>query len=108
MEEYFDTETILSVVTKINYAKNLNKIYHLYWFLFDNDFINMDGIVLLDMQVSNHLLNIYPELLNIDISNINNLDKCIETYKNIFGDKLLISKIGVPLKKTHNKKLSKI
>lgn len=105
MEKDFDLEVILNVIIKIKYKENLNEIYNLYWFLYDDPFIMMDQIVFRDKEVINHLITIHPWLIQIKYKKQNDYDKWMMEQKCIYGDKITISKIGLPLSK--NKLLSK-
>ena len=106
MEEYqreFDLESILSVLTGINCTNDFYKVFELYWFMFEDDLINISGIQSLNSIAKNHILRIHPELKNIKFNNEMNLDLWLTNIKNIYGNTMTISIIGEPIV-TLNKK----
>ena len=99
LQEEFSLESILTIVTGINCTNDFYEVYELYWFMFENEFINDAGLLALKDKARSHILNIHPELKNVSYSKENDLDTWIFEQKSIFGDTLPISLIGEPIYK---------
>ncbi len=97
MQEDFELESILSILTGINCTDNFINVYELFWFIFEDNSINAMGISALKETAKKHILSIHPELKTIKYNSNINLDSWIEDQKNLFGNELTISIIGEPI-----------
>ena len=97
LQEEFSLESVLSIITGINCTNDFNEVYELFWFMFEDPFINTLGIVELRNSARNHILNIHPELRGVKYDKNMNFEKWINEQKELFGDSLVISVIGEPI-----------
>ena len=101
----FKLETILTIVTGVNLTDNFNEVYELAMYIYDDTFINTSAILLLKEEIKSHILNDHPELKNIDYVPVSPFAKVawLKELKQIYGETLLISKIGEILTKNKTK-----
>ena len=97
IQEEFSLESILSIITGRKFVNDFNEIYELYWFMFEDPFINATGICYLKDKASKHILNIHPELKNVSFKNGTDVNKWLDEQRQKFGNTLLISIVGEPI-----------
>ena len=97
MQEDFDLESVLSIITGINCTDDFYKVYELMWFMFEDQAIDNDKIIFLRNIAKNHILNIHPELKRVKIDTNIPLDYWIKKQKFIYGNTLTISVVGEPI-----------
>lgn len=98
MQQNFELETILSVTNRINFTNDFNKIFVLFWFVYNNNHITTVGIFELKDNLTKHLLTIYPELASaIYKGSLENIDSWIAEQKIKFGEALPVCRIGETL-----------
>lgn len=66
MQENFELETILTIITGIKFTEDFQKVYDLAWFVYDDSFINESGLCSLRQHLTEHLLTIHPNLKEIE------------------------------------------
>ncbi len=100
MQDDFDLEVVLSVLTGINLV-HFDELYDFFCFLFEDEDIVPEEIVSLRAIAKKHILRIHPELKPIKYEGTN-LYEWLSKQKVIYGEKVTISIIGeniVTLKK---------
>lgn len=115
MQEDFDLESVLTVVTGVNCTNDFEKVIDLFSFIFEDPLISMDKIIFLKNTAKNHILKIHPELKNISFDKdiiFNNGDKgiifnkWINAQKVRFGDTVTVSVIGEPIIRLEKRSMS--
>ena len=96
MQDDFELETVLSIITGINFTNDINSIYDLYSFIFEDPMLEYVDFNKLNELAKNHIFRIHPELKRVSI-NSTDLDKWLKLQKNIYGDTITISIIGEPV-----------
>ena len=91
MQEDFDLDVILSVVTRHNLTNNYNSIIELYSFMFETPNLTIEEYFNYYELGRKHILNLYPELNDIEFDRI---DSYLKKQTQKFGSKLTISIIG--------------
>lgn len=101
VQENFELETILTIMTGIKFTEDFQKVYDLAWFVYDDSFINESGLRLLRQNLMEHLLTIHPKLKEIESVPKLKFKKnsWLLNQKIKFGISLPVSKIGAQLKK---------
>ena len=106
MQDEFELETILSIVTGINCTDDFSKVYDLFSFMFEEPLISPTSVVFLKDTAVRHILAIHPELNNIVFDNSKDFNSWINEQKVKFGETLTISVVGEPIisfnKKTYH------
>ena len=97
MQEDFDLETILSIITGINCTNDFFNVYELFWFIFEDPMIDSEKIVSLREIAKNHLLKIHPMLRRVKYDKNIPIDEWIRRQKILFGNSLTVSIIGEPV-----------
>ena len=97
MQEDFELETILSVVTGINFTSNFGRIYDLFSFMFEDENIDIQKVNEYIPIARMHILTIHPELLNMTFNTNGNISEWLNDQKRIFGDFLKVSINGEKL-----------
>ena len=97
IQEEFSLEAVLSVISGINYTNDFNEVFELYWFMFEDPFINMSGICNLKDTATRHILTIHPELKSVIYNRNMNIDEWLDKQRQLFGNSLLISIVGEPI-----------
>lgn len=97
MQEDFDLETVLSLITGVNRSNNWSNIFELLLFIFEEeDFGQISMVELIDIA-KKHILNIHPELNNLIIDTNITPQNWINNQKAIFGNSITISILGEPV-----------
>ena len=94
MQDDFDLDAILTITTGVKCTDDFNKVYELFWFIFEDDLIGPLGIGMLKDTARNHILRIHPELKNVRYDQSMDIDTWVNNQKEYFGDKLTISILG--------------
>ena len=102
MQENISLETILSIITGISCTDDFDKVFELAWFVYDDKLINSAGLGIIKDELKEHLLNIHPELKDINYSkcalkNKIYLESWLKQQKEKFGETLPVSRLGEPL-----------
>ena len=98
MQDDFELETVLSIITGINFTNDINSIYDLYSFIFEDPMLEYVDFNELNENAKKHILKIHPELKHVSI-NTTDLVKWLNVQKLIYGDTMTISIIGEPVVK---------
>ena len=93
MQEDFELETVLSLVTGYNFTNDFDKVFDLVQFIFEDPFIDILGFNILKEAAIKHIFYLYPELQNISKDYID-FDTLLNEVKSIYGDEITISVIG--------------
>jgi len=99
-QKEFRLESILSVITGYVFTNSIDEVLELFWFMYDDPFIDTTGIYFLRKEAKKHILNIHPELKSVKLNKKDNKLEWINNQIELFGDTLQISKIGKPLDNT--------
>jgi len=98
MTQNFELETILSVITGINFTDDFNKVFALFWYAYNDNLISPTGLGALKNDLREHLLTIHPELAEAVYNRrVDNMDTWITEQKIKFGEFLPVSRIGETL-----------
>jgi len=97
MQEEFDLESVLTVITGINFTDDFSKIYDLYSFIFEDPLISTEEIIELSAIAKKHLLKIHPWLTTLSYNKITSKNNWLQTIKTIYGDNILVSVLGEPV-----------
>lgn len=106
MQKDFKLETILSLITNKSFVDDFNEVFELVWFLYDNPSINTCEICVLRDEMKKHLLNIHPQLNEIDDVPIFkfSLEGWLKCQKLKYGESLPICRIGEKLEHIEKQK----
>lgn len=109
MQKEFKLETILSLITNKSFVDDFNEVFELVWFIYNDKNINTCGICVLREEMKEHLLNIHPELNEIDDIPVFkfSLDGWMKQQKLKYGESLPICRIGEKLKTTEKQKIKR-
>ena len=97
MQDDFELEAVLSVITGINCTDDFYKVYELFCFLFEDSLLNPKSIGLLKDTATRHILSIHPELSNVVFDNSKDIYSWVNEQKVKFGEKITISVVGEPI-----------
>ena len=97
MQEEFDLESVLTVVTGINFTDDFNKVFDLYSFIFEDPLISTSDIIKLKDIAKKHLLKIHPWLTTLNYNGLTSTNNWLQMTKTIYGDDVLVSIIGEPV-----------
>ena len=88
MQKNFKLETILTLVTGINFTDDFNEVFELVKFVYNDRFITSTGLSLLKDDIKYYLLSIHPKLNELGYLPYSNISKNIwlDTQKKKFGD----------------------
>ena len=94
MQEDFELETILSLITGYNFTNNFDKIFELVEFVYEESFISYERFNEIKNEVKNHIYKLYPDLKNISFNNEMDENDFVSVCKFLYGDTLTISILG--------------
>lgn len=100
MIRQFDLGVILTFITGRNLVDKFGKCHELAWFIYDDEFINDTGLLLLKNEIKEHLLFIHPQLKEIKYNTTGfngSAELWLEVKKLEYGESLPVSKIGYNL-----------
>ena len=93
----FELGTILTITTGYNCVDNFDKVWHLVWFVCDDNMIGPIGLGMVKDEVKEHLLTIHPELKDIKYEKGSNIHEFITEQEEKFGSVLPVTKLGMKL-----------
>lgn len=102
----FELGTILSITTGHICVDEPSKIWKLISFVCDDYMIKTMGFGMINYEVRNHLLTLYPNLKDIKYQEGMNKYEFISKQKEKFGDILPITKLKIKLPKEYTIKTS--
>ncbi len=94
MQEDFELETVLSLITGYNFTNDFGKVFDLVQFMFEDPFIDTLGLFVLKDTACKHIYYLYPELQSISFNPNMDINSFIDEKKSIYGNELTISVIG--------------
>lgn len=103
--QLFKIETILTILTGINFTDKFNDVYAFAYYLYNDDQITTSAVIYLKNDMINHILKEYPELTEITHVPVSLFEKTnwINKLKQKYGETLPISRIIEPVIKNKTK-----
>ena len=101
----FDLGTILTYTTNHSCVDDFYKVFELAWFVFNDKTINDSGLCFLGREIRRHIITIHPELAKIRYDISKDVHEFVNKQKEIFGDVLPVTRMGVSLPKDKIKKI---
>ena len=99
MQYDFDLAAVLSVTTGINCTNDFGEVFDLFCYIFEDDLLSPLALCQLKEAARRHILNIHPELKNVNYNPNVNIDEWVNKQKETFGNEIAISVIGEPIVK---------
>ena len=104
MQDEFDLDAVLYILGDIDSIEDMEKVYEIYSFVFEDDFLESKTLQEFKDTTKEHILNIHPELGFLHFNNKVELNRWIKSQTSLYGNKVTITTLGEPIIMLNNKR----